>query len=357
MRKLAHSQTGLSIVEALVTMVILMITLGGVYQIFQSNSLTYRMQEGLARVQENGRFAMDFLVNDIRMAGHRGCSSFGPLTNTLNDAEEWTYNFDVGIFGYDDVSASFTDLGSLNIEQNTDVIIIRSVLGNGVNIVKNNSSAQLFVAVVSQESDACDDDTDRVSGICDGDILLVSDCKKSRVFQATNIQIAGGNELNISHSSDSNPPPGNNATSWGGANALEEERFGTDAEIFKISTIVYYLRKRDSSSDNPPSLYRKHGTASAQELVEGVENIQFLYGLDTSGDRNVDTYVNATSVSDWDNVRSVKIGLLVSTMDEIRGMDTNTDSYNVLVTSIGPANDMRIRRVFTATVGLRNRLK
>jgi type IV pilus assembly protein PilW len=348
---------GLSIVEALVTMVILLITLGGVYQIFQSNSLTYRMQEGLARVQENGRFAMDFLVNDIRMAGHRGCSSFGPLTNTLNDADAWIYNFDVGIFGYNDVSASFSDLGSLDVVPNTDVVVIRSVIGNGVNIIKNNSSAQLFAAVISEESGACDDDSDRVSEICDGDILLVSDCIKSRVFQATNIQIAGGNELNIEHASDTNPPPGNNATSWGGANAPEDERFGTDAEIFKVSTFLYYLKKRDADDDTPPSLYKKEGSNSAQELVEGIENMQFLYGEDTNGDRNVDTYVNAASVTNWEDVLSVKIGLIASTVDEIRGMDLNTEVYDVLGTSIGPENDMHLRRVFTATVGLRNRLR
>lgn len=92
-------------------------------------------------------------------------------------------------------------------------------------------------------------------------------------------------------------------------------------------------------------------------MIEGIENMQILYGEDTNEDKNVDTYINAASVSDWSSVRSVKIGLLVSTVEEIQGMDENSESYKVLGTTVGPANDRKIRRVFTATVGLRNRLK
>jgi len=322
-----------------------------------SNSLTYRMQEGLARVQENGRFAMDFLVNDIRMAGYRGCSQYIPFDHTLDldnvdVVDLWKYNFNSGIEGINDVNSTSTTYNLSDVVQGTDVVIIRREIGNSVKVVKNKQSAMLFAEFTSYVEDGCGKNVHRYSGFCDGDILLVTDCKKSRIFQTNNLQVAS-NELNVVHPSSGDP--GNNPSSWGGSSTDPEWHFKTDSEIVKYGLIMYYIKKRVSSS--PGSLYKTIVNESTQELVEGIQNMQILYGEDTNEDKNVDTYVNAASVSDWDNVRSVKIGLLVSTVDEIRGMDENTETYNVLGTTVGPANDRRIRRVFTATVGLRNRLK
>ncbi|SMP63958.1 type IV pilus assembly protein PilW [Desulfonatronum zhilinae] len=338
---------GLTLVELLVAMVIGLVVLGGVYQIFRESTATYRMQEGLSRLQENGRFALDFLVYDVRQAGYRGCITHGPMTNTLNNADSWTYNFNVGIQGYDNVGTSVSELGNLSTLSGSDVIVIRTLLGDPVRIVKNNNSAQLFVEVTSNEPDACPGNKPQVSGLCEGDILMVSDCVKSRVFQAGNIQVASG-ELNVTHPASGTP--GNAISSWGGANAPAEERFGPDAEIVKISTIVYHVR------DNF-SLYRKVGAAAAEPLVDGVQTMQVLYGIDTDGDRNINQYVTADSVGDWESVRSVQIGLLMRTTDEIRDMEADDAVYNVLGTDFGPYNDRHLRRVFTATVGLRNRLR
>jgi len=49
--------------------------MAGVIQIFLSAKQAYRLQENLSRLQENGRFAMDFITKDVRMAGYAGCSS------------------------------------------------------------------------------------------------------------------------------------------------------------------------------------------------------------------------------------------------------------------------------------------
>jgi len=46
--------------------------MAGVIQIFLSAKQAYRLQENLSRLQENGRFAMDFITKDVRMAGYAG---------------------------------------------------------------------------------------------------------------------------------------------------------------------------------------------------------------------------------------------------------------------------------------------
>ncbi|TAL47465.1 MAG: pilus assembly protein PilW, partial [Methylovulum sp.] len=59
-------QTGMTLIEILIAMLLGVFLIGGVIQIFISTKQTYRMQEGLSRLQENGRFAMDFITKDVR---------------------------------------------------------------------------------------------------------------------------------------------------------------------------------------------------------------------------------------------------------------------------------------------------
>ena len=68
-----HSQTGISLIEIMIALLIGTFLLGGVLQIFIGGKQTYRMQESLSRLQENGRFALDFIGRDVRMAGYWGC--------------------------------------------------------------------------------------------------------------------------------------------------------------------------------------------------------------------------------------------------------------------------------------------
>ncbi len=80
-------QKGLTLIEIMIALLIGVFLLGGIIQIFIGSKQTYRMQEGLSRLQENGRFALDFLAKDIRMGGYRECLDFTvptPITGTNN---------------------------------------------------------------------------------------------------------------------------------------------------------------------------------------------------------------------------------------------------------------------------------
>lgn len=72
MKSKAH-QTGLTLIEIMIALLIGAFLLGGVMQIFINSRQTYTMQDNLSKLQENGRFAMEFLAKDIRMAGYWGC--------------------------------------------------------------------------------------------------------------------------------------------------------------------------------------------------------------------------------------------------------------------------------------------
>jgi type IV pilus assembly protein PilW len=250
-------------------------------------------------------------------------------------------------------------LGSADsVVPGSDVLVARSADGNGVEILENNSSAQLFLEFTTEETGACTDGSDKTSGLCDGDILMVSDCKKARVFQATNVQAAGGNtKVNVSHAASGTP--GNAETSWGGASASEDEIFGPGAEIMKVSTKVFYV----GSGVNGPALFIKQADGTGQEIIDGVESLQVLYGEDTDGtpDNIPNRFVTADKVTDFNNIVAVKVSILLSSVGELahRPADTNTylltgHSATTGVT-VNPPDEQRMRRVMSMVVKLRNR--
>lgn len=94
-------------------------------------------------------------------------------------------------------------------------------------------------------------------------------------------------------------------------------------------------------------------------LAEGVENMQILYGIETDTGNNADDianrYVNATNVPAFADVVSVRIAILVNTVETVSGgVDNNV--YTLLnAPPLGPMQDNLFRRVFTRTIVIRNR--
>lgn len=59
---------GFSLIELMIAMVIGLLLIIGITSLFTTTSSINRMENGLARLQENGRFALDRIAEDIRMA-------------------------------------------------------------------------------------------------------------------------------------------------------------------------------------------------------------------------------------------------------------------------------------------------
>lgn len=74
------SQHGLSIVELLVALVISLLLMTGVIQVFLASKQTYASNEAASRLQENGRFALEFIAQSARHAGYVETSN---AVNTL----------------------------------------------------------------------------------------------------------------------------------------------------------------------------------------------------------------------------------------------------------------------------------
>ena len=119
------------------------------------------------------------------------------------------------------------------------------------------------------------------------------------------------------------------------------------------SRIYNYFSVQQNASGTPVLMCSGSRTNAAQEVAEGVENIQFTYGEDIDSDGIADRYVNSTSVTNWSGVVSVNIAVLVRSLAPI-AVSKSAKSYQLSEDTIVTSDDKYLRAVFTSTVRLRN---
>ncbi|MDQ2078123.1 PilW family protein [Marinimicrobium sp. ABcell2] len=353
-----RKQQGLSLVELMISITLGLVLMTGVMQMFLSSRTVYTTHQAISRVQENGRLAMEFMSRDIRMAGFMGCMSRNmEFTNTLkiDDAEaEVLYGFGVGIEGA--TAGTGQPTGYPAALTGTDILVVRSASGNSAHVVSDKNSTSLKIATDSVVANACNNGSDNmISGLCKGDVVIITDCEKARAFQITNIQGSNGNVVHSKkgEAGDGGFSPGNDTASWGGNSGPPEEQFGPDSEIIRVTTNFYYIATNDAGR---PGLWQKIGNSAAQEVLEGVENMQLTYGLDTDGNGVPNEYLDAAAVgSNWDDVLSVRVQLLVVSLNN--NVLEEPQPYTFNGTTVTPDDsDRRMRQVFVNTIGIRSRL-
>ena len=190
--------------------------------------------------------------------------------------------------------------------------------------------------------------TTAVAGnISAGDVLMVSDCKNADIFKASGVS-SGSGKITIAHAA-------------GNTDNKFAHDYGNDAELMKLVTRVYFIGRRGNSASNPPALYRKELSGSlfvAQELVEGIEVMKLSYGedTDTTKDGVPNIYrTSPSSVSNWRQVLTVRVGLLVRTSTTVdQENDTRTYDLAGITPPAGPYNDKYRRRAFNSTIQVRN---
>ena len=337
-------QHGVSLVELMIAMTLGLMMIGGTISIFSSSQRVYTTTETLSRLQENARFAFGMLTRDIRMAGYMGCASaYAPVTNTLNPLTPNTkhaYNFDRRIEGFETHHnnanwAPAMDASIIDPLEGRDVITLRTVSGGGAKVTNHapgSASIQITPSI----------DLDKKN------IVMVSDCISSAIFQITN----DNPETNIVHNTGGTEP-GNATQNLG--------KSYKDGELIKLSTMTYYIR---TGAGGYPALWRKEGTDAAEEWVEGVEQMQITYGVDTDQDQDMmaDQYVTADDVPekapgvpDWARVVSVTINLLMATVSDKRIASEKENDFTFNSQSV-TLDNYRLGKIFSTTITLRNRV-
>ncbi len=300
--------SGFSMIELMISVTIGLLLTAAVLQTFVSMKRTYEFNEEFSRIQQNGRFAMNYLTRDVRMAGHFGCFSrnfdLSEMENDLADSTNTAWDIAEPLDGHDNVSDSFSDYD--DVVEGTDVIVLKFMNEKAYPLVSpfknNNANGQFFV------HENLNADCGGGSDCHEGEIFMVTDCTKGAIFQATNIQnTSGGDSVNVTHSNSGAYTPGN-------LDPKIDEAYGEGAFLARFESYAYYVAREDLNDE--PALYRSRLTYSsnnasltAEELVEGVEDMQILYGEDTSGNGSPNYFVPADEVVNMGDVVSVQINL------------------------------------------------
>ncbi len=360
-------QAGMSLIELMIAMTLGLVVLGGVATAFLGSKQSYRVNDNLARMQESARYAFDILSKDIRMAGYFGCAgNINNPTNTLNNATAHAWDFSRGISGFEAVSASTwspalpasgtPQYGPTSAKGGNDIVTVRGITGSGIRVLDHNA----HTGGCPEFGSPCPPGTADLkitanSKLKQSEIVMVADCNKAAIFQISQISPDGAHPDfdNVVHNKGTvhdtaTPPkpvdPGNNTQNLG-------DKYD-GAEVVRISTRTYYIRL---NANGVPSLYRTEGDDDAEEMVEGVEGMQILYGVDTTGDFSVDSYQKADWVetnAQWPNVISAQVNLLVRSPDDRVANAPQTYHFNGANVT---ATDRRLRQSFSSTITLRNR--
>lgn len=379
---------GLSLIELMIALVIGTVLMIGIIQVFSSSRAAYQLSEGVARVQENGRFAMDYLQRDIRMAGHFGCvndqammrENPPTLRTTFAAAAHPALDFGVSIQGYEaagsepgdaDVSLSagsavFTPaLPAQYAAQmgdavaGSDVIVLRYLAPEGVPVTSVGGTAAN--PVFNFESSRWNV---LQSGVSNPGIFGVGDCMGATVFQAQSVTPGAGAVV-------MGPAPNNTID-------LAQVFTPGQAMLYRAENAVYYVA---SNASGGRSLYRirflyapnaASPVVNKEELVEGIENMQLLYGQDRELDSSrpptgyidrqytaaqIESAAPAAVAESWRRVGAVQIGLVASSPERASAQQAGDDhKLNSLGVTFAPPADGRFRTVYQSTIALRNRL-
>ena len=171
-----------------------------------------------------------------------------------------------------------------------------------------------------------------------GDVLIISDCTSADVFRATNV--SSGN-VTIAHANSSNT-----------SNKLSKA-YNSDAMVWQYSETTYFIGVHPTIGQ--PMLYQiaSNGvTSPVSDIVGNVYDMQLVLNLDTDADGYVDTAaVSPAGSVTWSQVISVGLAF------DVRSEDTNAGTTAASYTYNGASvTDKRLRRNYSTTVGIRNRL-
>jgi len=383
-------------IELMVSVVISMLLLAAVSTVYLSSKQTFSTSNNVARVQENSRFALHFIDQDLRMAGYSGCTrSIGSVLNTTAAGYDanfydpsqvvggWEFNgtapsevytlntlnpasVSAGSWsGLTTGSALAADFTGRNLVPGSDVLIIKRA--NTLLPVKSTGTIPLNASTFAvDDARALDGGGEPVPPIPQFSLLVASNCQQADLFQNT-VDTDSNPTLNpkpVSRTTGSGVPGNLDPTvkPFGTSNPLSplSPSYDSATEIYAFTSHAYYVATGVSGG---PSLFRlsfsngQPGAGEEQELVEGVENMQVLYGEDTDADEVANKYIAADDVTDPAAVVSVRVGLLMrATTQNEDFIDESTKQFfvadNIEIKPVVDANHLRY--IARSTVQLRN---
>lgn len=421
-----YRQRGLSLIELMIAVSLGAFLLIGLVQIFGASRQAYQTSVGLSRIQEGARFGLEFLQRDLRMAGHLGWANDvarkfaitfpaanGAIRVTQFDnlmarddnpldqynsgvelaAAAFPFRFDMAIQGFEANASApgqtvalagraagaaadwtpaldpglFADISPKPL-RGSDVVVLRFFGQEGIPVAFDKDNSRITYLQASDEG-----------FMQPGRFYGIANYGAAAVFQA--------------------PPvlSGTSITVQAGAGTRNERLFGAASEQLRGTVMLYPAHIHafyvGLGASGVPSLFRatfQNNAWISEELVEGMEMLQFTYGRDglsqiTAGggtqpcgvggncfpDGSIDSYETAAAVvaglateidraARWRAVGAVRVGVLMRSPQRTGTPDRQEATVGQL--QVGrtiidlPEGEGLLRMPYESTVALRNRL-
>lgn len=327
-----RAQVGISLIELMVSITLGLLVLSGVLTAFFNQSAARNEVERTSRQIENGRYAVDLISTDLRLAGFFGEFNAGvvappasmPVDVCSLAVPDWNSWLPFHVMGYDAAGFTSPNCTLANLKPGSDVLIVRRARTCAAGVAGCQAAA---------------------AGM---PYIQTSSCANE----------VASHRLGLEGSASFD---------------LRKKDCSTLAEKRQYFTRIYYLSTDNGDGAVVPTLMRLELTGSgwiAMPLVEGIEQFNIEYGIDTNGDGAPDVYAanpsdypkgacaGSCAVSNWINVVTARFHVLARNLDASPGyVDAKTyelgrdeDGNTMTVT---PGGAYR-RHVYSALVRIAN---
>lgn len=429
-----RSVGGFSLIELMIALVLGLLLSVGIVSLFSGTSKTNRVQTGLARLQENGRYAMTRIQDDLRnLGGQFRSNTVGsgfvqtasgpvyPLSAPRVNATGFTFPDGTAgaapsgwsttkayplsprdfIQGYDCTSGTcspavptgFPATGTSANQRvpRTDVLTVRYQRGTGWPYTVSGTGATTVITLTpnwrgrdpaSAPPDPlpapsvanCHDGPDDCLNIQTGDLVLLSDCGGSTIFQVTVSGTFTLKPLNLREAAQLQP--------GAATDSCDPRVFNFSRDLVTVSYWIKLVADETVSGRLIPALMRRENGVD-QEVVRGVDRLEFLYGVQYANGSV--RYLTAKDLTDnstaancpvappgvttleagclWRSLLSVEVHALMNTVDNINDLSSVDQAFRFRTTTptppgatlvTGVSAGKMMRREFIALTSVRN---
>lgn len=352
MKRPLAQQQGLSLVELMISMTIGMFLLLGLGTLLMANNENSQELNKAGNQIENGRYGIQVLTDDIRLAGFLGTYKAPGAPGT------WTTPLD----------PCATALASLGFDTSVSPVVVPvAIYGYAGGSALPTGCATAI--------------TNRVAGTA---VLVVRRVSTTPIAPSA-IPTGGSTYLQVTNCPDLtlNPKPFVIDTDASKFTLMQNDCVASNvAPARQYLVHIYYVSScSDCGNDTIPTLKMvefNKGALTTTSIVEGIEKMQLDYGIDMDGDGAVDCYISDPTtplaaeidiavcpqpaiayiwtdpVANWSNVMAVRVNLLARSL-ETTPYWVDSRTYNMGLTGATTAtNDAYKRHVFSSVARLYN---
>ena len=326
---------GLSLIELMISITIGLMILSAVAVVFVNTSAARNEIERTSRQIENGRYAIELISDDLRLAGFYGELNIGSVTvpgalpadQCSLDTDNWNAWIPLHVQGFDNGTGfSQTTCALTNHKANTDILLVRR-------------TRTCYAGTGTPTASYCGDTVSNTTPY-----MQVSLCAS----EVTGHKFGVANRGSV-FSADTDFD-------------RKKKDCSTAADKREYYVRIYYISTENGRGQNIPTLKRIELTSTGWttvSLVEGIEEFNVAYGLDTNNDGAPDSYsASPAAIGDWLNVVSVQFHVLARNLEtspdytDSKTYTLGIDAANAPVT-VTPGGGYR-RHVYSSLVRLIN---